>query len=315
MLRKLFGLIFIAVDAQFMPGSQVDVSGHGCVIDGGYQWCDELNTCIRPWETECNSLQVIDPLPCQRPCPIPPPCPMPYIPNIDMNNCRIATNTDECGCEIGCPSYHCSNVNCNSDLDCQQDQFCRPMQMRLPASNGRITQNSLSECVNKVGVNESCGGYTPPEFDTRCLDNLECINSMGPMIAAAPGQCKERCPINSRRNQYGNCLSIPTIPENCATWHDGCNTCQVQNGVAEICTLMYCFRQDTPYCMNYHIQQNSLEIGDICYQFCEDGSQESINRRSDCPFNTKCINPLQNSEIVSFDNCNNNAWICQMTNH
>jgi hypothetical protein len=28
---------------------------HGCVPDGGYQWCEALQECIRPWETNCTS--------------------------------------------------------------------------------------------------------------------------------------------------------------------------------------------------------------------------------------------------------------------
>ena len=47
---KLFFTMFAAVNSQFIPGSQVDSSGHGCVIDGGYQWCEELSSCVRSWE-------------------------------------------------------------------------------------------------------------------------------------------------------------------------------------------------------------------------------------------------------------------------
>ena len=73
--------------------------------------------------------------------------------------------------------------------------------MRLPMANGRRgVQGSLSECVDKVGVNETCGGYTPPEYQTRCLDNLECVNTRGPMIADAPGQCKKPCTDNKIRD-------------------------------------------------------------------------------------------------------------------
>ena len=209
---KLIFLLFSSANSQMLAGSQEDPSGHNCVIDGGYQWCDITQSCIRPWETSCESIND-----CSFPCPPSqlPPCPEPYIP--DMENCRMVTNNDNCGCVIGCPHYDCTNDNCNSDLDCHQDQFCRPMQMRLPMANGRRIQSSLSECVDKVGINETCGGYTPPEYQTRCLDNLECVNTMVPMIPDAPGQCREPCPTNTRRNQYGNCIPLPTIPENCAT--------------------------------------------------------------------------------------------------
>ena len=330
MFRKLFyslGLIIGATYGQsqyVMPGSQVDLSGHGCVIDGGYQWCEELNTCVRPWEVSCPTsvITITDPLP---PTPVkdcsmchPLPCAEPYFPNMD--NCRIVTDRDECGCSTSCPHYDCTNDNCNSDSDCRENQFCRPMQIRYPSANGRRTQSSLSECVDKVGINETCGGYTPPEYQTRCLDNLECVNTMGPMIADAPGQCKEPCLRGESRNQYGECVSLNTqirIPDNCATWHDGCNTCQVRDGRAEICTLMYCFRQDTPYCMSYHINSNSLSLGDVCYRFCEDGSQEGVNRRSDCPSNTVCKSLLdeQSTSMISFDSCGERAWTCASMGH
>lgn len=34
-----------------MPGSDVDE--HGCIGSAGYVWCEPLQECIRPWETEC----------------------------------------------------------------------------------------------------------------------------------------------------------------------------------------------------------------------------------------------------------------------
>ncbi|MFP3950430.1 MAG: hypothetical protein ACLFUZ_05070 [Candidatus Micrarchaeia archaeon] len=34
-----------------MPGSDRDE--HGCIPSAGYEWCESLQECIRPWETEC----------------------------------------------------------------------------------------------------------------------------------------------------------------------------------------------------------------------------------------------------------------------
>jgi hypothetical protein len=220
MFKLLFDMFIITnVRAQMLVGDTRD--DHGCVMDGGYTWCEETQSCIRPWETQCSTLVVTEPGPVVDPgfgfpsticadttCPPPMPCPMPQINN---NNCRLNNNVDECGCQTSCPSYDCPEV---------------------------------------------------------------------------------------------------VIPKNCATWNDGCNTCQVRNGRAEICTLMYCFRQAEPYCMNYHIQKNTLNMGDICYRFCEDGSQEFINRRSDCPDGTTCkkINLLDNP--IGFDSCGDNSYRC-----
>ena len=34
-------------------GGEVDPSGHGCAIDGGFNWCPSLNKCVQPWMTSC----------------------------------------------------------------------------------------------------------------------------------------------------------------------------------------------------------------------------------------------------------------------
>ena len=42
-----------------------------------------------------------------------------------------------------------------------------------------------------------------------------------------------------------------TIPQSCATWYDGCNTCMVSQGKIRGCTRMMCFRKSEPYCRGY----------------------------------------------------------------
>ena len=41
------------------------------------------------------------------------------------------------------------------------------------------------------------------------------------------------------------------IPHNCITWFDGCNTCNVREGVIGACTRMMCFREETPSCVSF----------------------------------------------------------------
>jgi hypothetical protein len=43
----------------------------------------------------------------------------------------------------------------------------------------------------------------------------------------------------------------PTIPAGCVSWHDGCNTCMVQDGQISGCTMMMCFQQTTPHCLAF----------------------------------------------------------------
>ena len=42
-----------------------------------------------------------------------------------------------------------------------------------------------------------------------------------------------------------------TIPDDCISWYDGCNTCMVNEGMIGSCTRMMCFREDTPRCIQY----------------------------------------------------------------
>ena len=42
-----------------------------------------------------------------------------------------------------------------------------------------------------------------------------------------------------------------SIPPDCKSWYDGCNTCIVNNGVLGGCTRLMCFTEDTPRCLSY----------------------------------------------------------------
>lgn len=306
---NLYNLIFFVKFSfgQMLVGSQRDE--HGCVLDGGYEWCENTQTCIRPWETNCiDTIEINND--CRESCPYLPPCPRPYMPNINIDNCKVNIEKDNCGCTIGCPSYDCSNNNCHTDSDCHSNQFCRITAKQYPALNGRRLQTY--ECVDKVGINETCGGFTFPEYQNRCLDELECVNVMGPMIADVPGICKERCLINQIRDENGNCLTQGiSIPTNCASWFDGCNTCSIDvNGNIEGCTMMYCFSHSTPQCNSFY-RTDILNVNDICYQYCEDNSLPNINKINNCPLGTSC---LANSNLIGYDNCDVRAMRCRQNN-
>tara|TARA_B100001123_G_C15324870_1_gene1029195 strand:- start:32 stop:1039 length:1008 start_codon:yes stop_codon:yes gene_type:complete len=332
-------------------GSQHD--DHGCVLDGGYQWCDTLNQCVRIWETNCESL--INPTPilydgndCNIPCPPSAPCPAPgpdcnYSPPVVDNcgcsngcgiincnaidivdrptrvipeNCAIwndGCNTCEVnkdgtlgGCtmmycfvqnEQSCTSYYRNDNSCTTNNDCKGDRFCR---------STTSDHNSQKECVDYASENDSCGGFTLPNMQNVCHPSLECVNTLGLMIADAQGICKELCKNGERRDQYGNCIN-----NDCRVWFDGCNTCSitdnnVNNGM--FCTYMYCEIPDKAECRDVN---NLLKEGDVCYRFCEDGSEPIINRRNDCPSGTECAD----ANSISFDSCGERASICIRSGH
>ena len=55
-------------------------------------------------------------------------------------------------------------------------------------------------------------------------------------------------------SQSGIVFSLPfqsssIIPDNCISWYDGCNTCQVNKGIIGACTRLMCFREDSSRCL------------------------------------------------------------------
>ena len=42
-----------------------------------------------------------------------------------------------------------------------------------------------------------------------------------------------------------------SIPPSCTLWYDGCNVCNVNNGILGGCTRVMCFTEDEPECRSY----------------------------------------------------------------
>jgi hypothetical protein len=291
-----------------LPGGQGS-DQHGCVLDGGYSWCESSQKCIRPWEEDCPPLQQLEG----------PMINVEFCPASNIQMCRMACDdpicpTGQCAMRQGnCCDYTCIDSSLGEDESCE-NVICPPQPpCPMPAvrEGCRWSPPVYDHCgcssgcgsldcstVHKAGVGETCGGFMPYGMASTCEDGLECVNTMGPMIADAPGTCQRPC--NGIRDSMGRCSeNTPEIPWNCASWNDGCNTCSVQNGVIGACTLMMCFTNNEPYCSTYYSGQ--LRVGDLCYRFCEDGTKSQIDRRSDCPKGTTCVS--ENSNLIGFDSC------------
>ena len=120
-----------------------------------------------------------------------------------LPNCQITDATvDHCGCTTGCPTIDCSSHNI-------------------------------------VEEGDSCGGFRM--IRSICEDGLECVNTMGPMVADAPGTCMPIC--DTIRDQWGNC-----VDEGCNSWYDGCNTCDINNNNLENCSENICVDKGVPGC-------------------------------------------------------------------
>jgi len=99
-------------------------------------------------------------------------------------------------------------------------------------------------------------------------------------------------------------LGLPRVPRGCSTWFDGCNTCQVVRGADFACTEMMCFTLSEPYCQTY--EAGALAVGEVCYRFCEDGSQPPIFATGSCAAGAHCVG----GALASFDTCGEHAMRC-----
>lgn len=300
-LFKLFTIFvsFNATNSQTLLGGSADE--HNCYTDGGYKWCESANMCQRPWESPCLDNQQIQ---CQK-CPPPIECP-PIPPN-----CNYTPLKDECGCQTECGMVDCKPIISNEGEVCSGN---------VPSNIFHQCRDGL-ECINKMGpyIVDAPGICEPPCPYSRdnwgnCIDYNcnqwfdgcnRCVVSNGDII-----QCTNT--ICYGITESSHCLDEevtnkdPMVPHNCIMWFDGCNTCSMSDGIPRICTLMMCFTNEEPYCQSF--TTDDLIEGDICYRYCEDNSQSTINRREGCPKGTICSPKL--GAPVSFDNCGENTYIC-----
>jgi hypothetical protein len=142
-----------------------------------------------------------------------------------------------------------------------------------------------------------------------CESTQECIR-----IWETP--CKDHysnCNDCLTRQRNGENIACPNscndfIPPSCASWFDGCNTCMVQNGQPSACTMMMCFRTAEPHCQSFYT--GDLQVNDICYRFCEDGSQGQIDRQTECPSGTQCMADPNLASMLVYDTCGARAKKC-----
>ena len=224
-LMRIMLFPIMAVQSQMMVGQITDE--HNCVTDGGYQWCESRQECVRPWVTPC----------------------------VD-----------------GCSSNPCMNGGmCNG-------------------------QSSGYTCL-------CTSGYTGVNCERSIFDSSSAPVAPAPSVPVAvapsvPVPVAPSVPVPV----------APSVPADCISWNDGCNTCSVVNGQIGGCTMMMCFSSGTPHCVRYSQTNNQLSLGDVCYRFCEDGSEPSVSRTQDCPVGTTCTAP----NVLGFDSCGTSAHTCMI---
>lgn len=257
-LNPLLFLSFFNFSLSQLIGSHLD--SHNCVSDGGYQWCENTQSCIRPWETPCNK-EITN---------------VEFCETSNIQTCRIACQDPECpsgqcAMRIGNCCEHTCVVPPNDDTS-----MCHPCPPPVPCPMPEISSNCdiIEPTIDHCGCSTGC-----PTID--CSSSHKVVDD-----------------------------EEPFIPRDCLTWYDGCNSCSVNDGLLEACTMMYCFTTNDPRCTQY--LNSDLNQGDICYRFCEDGSQTMIDRSEDCPKDTECM--PTNLDMLSFDSCGERANRCIPTN-
>lgn len=125
--------------------------------------------------------------------------------------------------------------------------------------------------TNIVSEGSICGGMIVDGTRSVCGVNLECVYTLGPMIADAPGFCRPTCP--TVRDQWGNC-----VPDNCEVWNDGCNICSYDKSINSLvsCTEEVCYTSThEANCDRYSTDENSFfhcsqsfdvisQLNDVC---------------------------------------------------
>lgn len=216
-----------------------DRDGSGCKSSAGYTWCAPMGRCVRPWLTPCRSHQLVEGDVCYRFCEDA------SLPSIARRGeCPAGTachrtlpprmaGFDSCHTPDTCQRVEptAPAAGCSDDSECGAG-FCRP---------ATHDYSGPKACASFAAAGESCGGYAPAHLQTRCGPDLECVNTLGPAIADAPGTCSAPCDGGAARDAWGNCVAA-----GCAVWFDGCNTCTGAGTRAQSCTDAFCMRPSGP---------------------------------------------------------------------
>ena len=94
------------------------------------------------------------------------------------------------------------------------------------------------------------------------------------------------------------------------------NGCSLDGGYSWCKYLNECIRPWEKDCIAT-VPADPLNIGDICYRFCEDNSQEHIDRKKECPLYTQCISNFNKNSVsmIAYDSCDDRAWTCSLPIH
>tara|TARA_B100001123_G_scaffold451018_1_gene626032 strand:+ start:82 stop:1206 length:1125 start_codon:yes stop_codon:yes gene_type:complete len=112
-------------------------------------------------------------------------------------------------------------------------------------------------------------------------------------------------------------LQHNSVPENCVSWFDGCNTCVVNNGEIAGCTRIICFRQEQPHCQTYNTENTHLQFNHDCnnwyYQPCNTNNECQANYH--CSRQNGCIASICDCSGLCTIDCGQYSGLCIMNAH
>ena len=198
--------------------------------------------------------------------------------------------------------------------------------MRLLLILNMFSQVLVGNRIDEQGfwTETACSSLSTTWIDT-------CVRSRG---AACHSQGMD---IDGGGGEYKWCDSLKKCIR---TWDTSCPVRMCKDSNPQLCRMMCphkeCGKDECVKrigsCCDFECvglgSSDKLNVGDICFQFCEDISKPFINKRYKCPKNTKCLpqaprgrvvirsvdGSLDPEESIGFDSCGERAHKCVESN-
>ena len=181
----------------------------------------------------------------------------------------------------------CTEINCLnpiSESKCESYSTKSPLDTFIHCSSWINHMDEMNRvcCANEKDGN--CVSNFPKKCSSECASIVNVLfNDCGGILDYVGLSSNSeyldfvnKCKLNDK-----NSLTNDVIPDNCAIWFDGCNTCQISDK-GNLCTKMMCMNQQPSVCKRYYIPEelstDKHEIGRQCF----DGKDNDKDGKKDC---------------------------------